>query len=120
MNKEIDDYLRNFNGQSLGHLNTMRALLSKLIPEAKEVISYGIPTLKLKQNIVHFGGFAHHTGFYPGAETIRFFSRQFEKAGFKFAKGSVQFPYNQPLPVKLITEMVTYRLQLYHNKFAKK
>jgi uncharacterized protein YdhG (YjbR/CyaY superfamily) len=50
-----------------------------------------------------------HIGFYPLPEAIEAFKEQL--AAYKGAKGSVQFPYDQPLPLDLIAEIVKYRVE---------
>lgn len=53
-------------------------------------------------------GYRSHVGFYPHPTTIEAFSDRL--AEYKFAKGSVQFPFDKPIPNDLIVEMVKYRL----------
>ena len=60
-------------------------------------------------NLVHFAGYQHHIGFYPGAAGIEAFKD--ELSVYKNAKGSVQFPLDQPMPLELITRMVKYRVE---------
>jgi len=76
-----------------------------------EVVSYGIPTLDLAgKHLVHYAGYARHVGLYPGADGIAAF--QDELAGYKSAKGSVQFPLDQPLPEDLIRRIVEFRVDV--------
>ncbi|MEO6039108.1 MAG: DUF1801 domain-containing protein [Saprospiraceae bacterium] len=77
--------------------------------EAEEAMAYGIPTFKLQGNLVHFGGFKHHIGFYPAPAGLEAFQQ--ELSAYKGAKGSVQFPLDQPLPLDLVTKIVKFRLQ---------
>ena len=58
--------------------------------------------------LVHFAAFANHIGFYPGPSGIAAF--QDALRGFKGAKGSVQFPHTQPLPLSLVAEIVDFRV----------
>jgi uncharacterized protein YdhG (YjbR/CyaY superfamily) len=60
-------------------------------------------------NLVHFAGYKNHIGFYPAPSAIEKF--QEELAKYKNAKGSVQFPLDQPLPLSLIKRMVEYRVK---------
>lgn len=106
----IDEYLASFPVETQQKLQLVRECIQEIVPEAKECINYGIPTFKLKKNLVHFAGYKHHIGFYPGSATLAAFKA--EIAANKSAKGSVQFPLNLPLPLELIREMVKYRVQL--------
>lgn len=110
----IPQYILQCPPQARPKLREMRALLKKLVPAAQEKISYGIPTYFLHGNLVHFGGYAKHIGFYPGAAVIAAFTK--DLARFTHAKGSVQFPLDQPLPRALITKMVRLSVQLSKQK----
>ncbi|PKL79132.1 MAG: hypothetical protein CVV25_09060 [Ignavibacteriae bacterium HGW-Ignavibacteriae-4] len=105
----ISDYIATFVPEIQSLLNQMRETISKAAPDAEECISYAIPTYKLHGNLVHFAAAKSHIGFYPAPSAILHFTE--ELAGFKSAKGSVQFPCSQPLPLELITKIVKFRVQ---------
>ncbi len=107
--KTIDEYIRGFPKPTQILLEKVRATIHKAAPTAEEAISYQIPTFKLKGNLVHFAGYDKHIGFYPGAAGIAAFAKEFK--GYKFAKGSVQFPLDKPIPYDLISRIVTYRVR---------
>lgn len=77
-------------------------------PQAEEVISYAMPAYRLNGMLVYFAGYAKHIGFYPGAGGIAAFKT--ELSVYKGAKGSVQFPLDRPLPLKLIEEIIMFRI----------
>jgi len=106
--KNMDEYIARFPEHTRVLLNKMRETIQRAAPAAEEAISYAIPTFKLKGNLVHFAGYDHHIGFYPGSAGIEAFKK--EIADYKWAKGSVQFPIGKPLPVKLITQIVKFRV----------
>jgi uncharacterized protein YdhG (YjbR/CyaY superfamily) len=68
-----------------------------------------MPAFFLDRNLVYFAGYSKHIGFYPGAGVIRAFKRKLSK--YKNAKGSVQFPLEELLPVKLIKQMVRFKVE---------
>ena len=72
-------------------------------------MKYGIPTFILQENLVHFAAYPKHIGFYPTASGIAQFKD--ELSVYKGAKGSVQFPLDQPLPLALIGKIVEFRVQ---------
>ena len=109
MANEVDKYIAGFPEDVRLKLEEIRSIIRKNAPDAFEKISYGIPTFDLNGNLVHFAGFKHHVGFYPGAAGIEAFKEEFEK--YKWAKGSVQFPLDKKLPVTLITRIVKYRVK---------
>src|ERR1700741_5136400 len=107
--KNIDGYIDRSPTIVQPALRQMRLAIRKAAPNATEAISYGIPMLSLNGNGVYFAAFRKHIGFYPGAAAIKTFDRQLKR--YKKAKGSVQFPLAQPLPVALVTRMVKFRIQ---------
>jgi uncharacterized protein YdhG (YjbR/CyaY superfamily) len=90
-------------------LEELRALIKATAPGATEKISYAIPTFHLNGNLVHFAGYEKHIGFYPGASGIQAFKEDLKP--YKSAKGSVQFPLDQPLPTDLIRRIVEFRVE---------
>ena len=105
----IDEYIRAFRPEVQTLLGAMRQAIREAAPEATEAISYQIPTFKLNGNLVHFAAFKHHIGFYPGAGGIQAFEQ--ELSAYKGAKGSVQFPFNQSLPLDLVKRIVAFRVR---------
>ena len=104
----IDEYILGFEEAKRSSLQQIREVIKAVACTAEEVIGYGIPTYKLKGNLVHFAGCKNHIGFYPGPEAIKLFAD--EITSFEKSKGSIHFPYDQPLPTDLITRIVAYRV----------
>lgn len=89
-------------------LQQMRDIIRKAAPKAEEVISYGMPAFKGFRVLVYFAAAKEHMGFYPTGSGIEAFKNEF--GNYKWSKGAVQFPLNEPLPVKLISKIVKFRL----------
>ncbi|MFN8257164.1 MAG: DUF1801 domain-containing protein [Bacteroidales bacterium] len=106
--KNIDEYIALFHGEIKEKLILMRETIKKAAPQATETISYQIPTFKLKKNLVHFAAYNNHIGFYPTPSAIAKYKE--EIANYKWAKGSVQFPVDKPLPLELVEKMVRFRV----------
>lgn len=106
--KNIDEYIDAFSIDIQTRLNEIRNIIKKNAPDATEAMAYGIPTFKLAGNLVHFAGFNSHIGFYPTPSGIVNFKKELSE--FTYAKGSVQFPHNKPLPEKLIADIVKFRV----------
>ncbi len=105
----IDDYIADFPKEVQKRLETMRTTIRKAAPNAEEAIKYGIPTFVLNGNLVHFGGFKHHIGFYPAPKGIEAFKK--ELAEYEGGKGTVKFPHSKPLPLALIIKIVKLRVK---------
>jgi len=74
--KTIDENIAQFPAVTQILLQKVREVIRSVAPDAVEAISYGIPTYKLHGNLVHFAGYAHHIGFYPGSEAIEVFKEE--------------------------------------------
>lgn len=110
----IDSFIATFPDTTQVKLNQLRQVIKKVAPDSEETINYGIPTFVLNGNLVHFSGYKSHIGFYPGASGIKKFQNEISK--FKNAKGSVQFPIDQALPVGLIIKIVKFRVKENNEK----
>jgi uncharacterized protein YdhG (YjbR/CyaY superfamily) len=113
----IDDYIAAYPPEIQERLRAMRETIRAAAPQAEEVINYGVPTFRLNGNLVSFGAAKNHIGFYPLPAAIEAFAEQLSP--YKGAKGSVQFPYDQPLPLDLIAEITKFRVQQAMSKKKK-
>lgn len=103
----IDEYIAAFPEEIQEKLRALRETIRAAAPQAEERISYRMPTFTLHGNLVHFAAFARHIGFYPAPRGIEAFQQELSR--YKGAKGSVQFPLDEPLPLELISRIVAFR-----------
>ncbi len=104
----IDEYIAGFPPEIQTKLGIIRETIRKAAPEAQETISYQIPTFTLHGNLVHFAALKNHIGFYPAPSGLEKFNQ--ELAIYRSGKGSVQFPFDQPIHLHLVTEIVKFRV----------
>lgn len=104
----IDEYIAGCDKELQPKLVALRAIIREEAPQATEKISYGMPTFYLKENLVHFALAARHIGFYPSPSGVEAFQSQL--AGYKWSKGAIQFPKDEPLPEDLIRRIVRFRV----------
>ena len=104
----IDEYIAGLPAEVGARLSALRATIRRHAPDAVERIGYRIPTFYLNGNLVHFAAFERHVGFYPGPTGIAAFRRELGR--YKSAKGSVQFPHDEPLPLELVAAIVEFRV----------
>ncbi len=105
----IDEYIGSFPPDIRERLNAMRTAIRQVAAGALEKISYQMPAFYLNGNLVYFAAYARHIGFYPTPSGIGRFQKELAK--YKNAKGSVQFPLTEPLPIALIQRIVKYRVE---------
>jgi uncharacterized protein YdhG (YjbR/CyaY superfamily) len=106
--QSIDEYILQFPPQVQEILKTIRNVIKEAAPDVVEKISYQMPTFALQGNLVHFAAYKNHIGFYPSPSGIAAFKQQLSE--YKSSKGAVQFPLGKPLPYKLVSEIVEFRV----------
>lgn len=105
----IDEYIATFPEEIQIILEELRATIKAAAPDAKEKISYQMPTFDLKGNLVHFAAFKNHIGFYPTPSGTEAFKD--ELSIYQAGKGSIRFPIDKPLPLELISKIVKARVE---------
>lgn len=107
--KNIEEFIAQYPSEVQVILNRINKIIKEESPDAKEAISYGIPTYKLNnKNLVHFSAYKHHIGFYPTSSGVMAFMK--ELSGYKTSTGSIQFPLDKPIPYELIRKITRYRI----------
>jgi uncharacterized protein YdhG (YjbR/CyaY superfamily) len=106
--RTIDEYNSGFPENIRVILERLRKTIKKEAPEFQESIAYGIPTFKLNGNLFHFAAYKHHIGFYPTPSALEAFSKRLSE--YKTSKGAVKFPLSQPIPYRLVEEIVKFRV----------
>ena len=111
--KEVDAYIAAQPPEIQRALEELRACIWKAAPGVSELMNYNIPAFALvmggkRDKQIMIAGYPKHVGFYPGPDVIKAFTDQL--AAYEFAKGSIQFPLNKPIPKALVVKMVKYRL----------
>ncbi len=107
--KNIDEYIADFPHDVQEILKKIRLTVRNVAPDAAETIKYQLPTFTLQGNLVHFGAFKQHIGFYPTPTGTEKFKK--ELSVYAGAKGSIRFPLDQPIPFGLISKIVKFRVK---------
>ena len=105
----VDQYIATFAPDVQALLQQVRQVVRRAAPDAREVISYRMPALKLNGIVVYFAAFKNHIGFYP---PIRGDAR-LERAASRYAgeKGNLRFPFDKPMPLDLIRRLTEFRVK---------
>lgn len=106
--QSIDEYIASFPEETQKILQEIRAAIKAAAPNAEEKISYQMPTFFLNGNLIHFAAFKNHIGIYPTPSGTEAFKEEIAK--YKTAKGSIQLPLGEPMPLKLISRIVKFRV----------
>jgi len=111
--REVDTYIAAQPPETQRALEELRSCIWQAAPGASELMNYDIPAFALveggkRDKQIMIAGYPKHVGFYPHPDVIEAFAGRL--AAYKFAKGSIQFPSNKPIPKTLVIEMVKFRL----------
>lgn len=115
----IDEYIATFPTDTQKILRQVRATIKAAVPDAEETISYNIPTFTLGgKYLIYFAGWKNHLSIYPIPSGTEAFAREVSK--YADGKGTIKFPLDKPLPLKLIRQVVRYRMKLGYQKLKAK
>lgn len=103
----VEEYLSWCSPEVRKKLEQIRETILKAIPKAKEVISYHMPAYRTSEVLVYFAAAKKHIGYYPTNSGVNEFKKELEP--YVTSKGAIQFPYDQPLPLKLIADIAKFR-----------
>ena len=106
----VDEYIKRFPENIQVILEKVRKTIRENASSATEEISYGMPAYKTNnRRLVYFAAFSKHIGFYATPTGHEKFAKKLSQ--YKQGKGSVQFPFEKPIPYDLIAEIVRFRVK---------
>jgi uncharacterized protein YdhG (YjbR/CyaY superfamily) len=107
--KSIDEYFASVTPEAKRDLEKLRKQIHKLLPDATEVISYGMPAFKLNGHVMlGFAAFKNHYSLLPfsGSVVERFPA---ELSHYQVTKGTIHFDYGQAVPDKIVRLVIETR-----------
>jgi len=108
--QEVDRYLAKVEEPKRSTLEHLRRTILELLPDAEEVISYGMPGLRRNgKMIVGFAAFKNHLAYLPHSGSV-FSAMRDDLAGYEFTDASLHFPVDKPLPKTLVKKLIAVRL----------
>lgn len=115
----MDEYIGTFPDNVQKIMKKLRATIKKAAPEAGEKISYNMPTFTLNDTyLVYFAGWKSHIAFYGAPRGNPEFKQ--DLSPYETGASTLQFSYDQPLPLDLITEIVKFRVEEVRKRTDKK
>lgn len=107
----VDDYLAGVDEPERGALEHVRAMVTVLVPDVTEGVSYGIPALKhLGRPVLGFAAAKDHLSVYPFSPAAIDAVRD-RLAGFALSKGTIRFSASTPIPDDVLTDLVLFRVR---------
>ncbi|NLJ00274.1 MAG: hypothetical protein GX371_03870 [Bacteroidales bacterium] len=106
----IDQYIRAYPGEVQERLDMLRRLVHETVPEVEESISYQMPAFRYKGKILlYFAAYSNHIGVYATPRANEAYADQLATMGFKTSKGTIQLPFNKPIPVELLCDIARFK-----------
>lgn len=107
--KSVDDYIAAQPDAVRPKLEKVRAAIRRAVPDAVEGIGYRMPGYKLHgKPLLYFAGFQEHYSLFAASGTFLAALKD-ELTGYELRKGTIHFPLNKPVPVKLISRIAKLR-----------
>ena len=103
------EYIKAAPKEAQSKLREIRAILKKVVPKATEALKWGSPVFEEKRILFAYAAFKSHLNFMPTPSAMRPFKKELEK--YTTGKGSIQFPYDKPLPKMLIRKIAAFRVK---------
>jgi uncharacterized protein YdhG (YjbR/CyaY superfamily) len=113
----VTEYISAAPKEARKHLRELRSILRKVAPKAKQTLKWGSPVFEEKRILFGYAAFKSHLNFMPTPSALKPFKA--ELAGFKTGKGSVQLPYDKPIPKSLIKKIAALRVKELREKDVK-
>lgn len=108
----IDKYFEKIEPAKRKQLERIRDIAKEVVPDAQEVISYGMPTLQYQgKSFLGFNVHTNHIGVYPyGGEEIDVFKEELRQLGYGFSSGAIRVPFDNPIPELLLKDIIKHRI----------
>ena len=113
----IDEYIRYAAPVAQKHLRALRTLLRKVAPKATESLKWGVPVFEEKRILFAYAAYKTHLNFMPTPAAMLPFEKELQ--AYRTGKGSIQLPYDAPLPNTLIRRIAARRVKELRENDAK-
>src|SRR5687768_5799728 len=113
----IDEYIEAAPQKAQEKLREIRAVLKKVVPNAKETLKWGSPVFEEGRILFSYSAHKSHLNFSPTGPAMKPFKEELTK--FKTGKDTIQFPYDKPLPKVLIRKIAAFRAKQVHESDAR-
>lgn len=102
---DVDNYIKSIPASGLDQFNKLRSIIRSVIPEAEEIVSYGIIGYRVDQKRpkIFIGGWRNHVSIYPVPKDPDLVNKL---TPYIKGKGTLWFSLDEPLPERIIVEVV--------------
>ena len=115
--KDVDSYIANSSREARPKLEELRKLIRSTIPEAEEIIWYGVPFYRYHGELAGFAAYKNHVSFGFGAGVLQSEDRRMlEERGYKIGKGTMQIKFDQEVPTTAIEQILKAKAKMNEAK----
>jgi uncharacterized protein YdhG (YjbR/CyaY superfamily) len=108
--EQVDDYLQGLAEPKRSTLSALRRTILEIVPDAEEVISYGVPAFRVGgKTVAGIAAFKDHLSYVPFSGSV-LGQLSDELEGYRMTKSSLHFPIERPLPASLVRRLIEVRL----------
>lgn len=105
----IDEYFSKLEPTQKRELERIRKIVKQIVPDATEVISYGMPVFKFNDKyLIGIAAFQDHMSVFPGSMPVDQLKDKLD--GYKLSKGTIQFTADHPLSDAILKELINISL----------
>jgi uncharacterized protein YdhG (YjbR/CyaY superfamily) len=107
----MDEYLDGLPASQRAALERVRAVVTRIAPEAEEGVSYGMPAFICEgRPLLGFKAAKQHLSVFPFSPAA-IASVKDRLEGFALSKGTIRFTPEKPVPEKVLADVVRARQQ---------
>ena len=110
----IDEYIKASAAPARPILREIRKIAKRVVPDAKETISYQMPAFRIDRTFFYFAAFKEHIGIFPPAKGSAALQKALER--YRGPKGNLKFPLDEPMPYDLIEKVIKALAKQYARK----
>ncbi len=109
--EQVDDYLAALEEPKRSTLQALRQTILEILPEAEQVISYGVPAFRVcGKTVAGFAAFKNHVSYLPFSGSVLGRCGD-DLGGYEMTKSSLHFAVDDPLPRPLVEKLLAARLE---------
>lgn len=105
----VEEYIELHPAPIKAGLTLIRKTIKTAAPGAEELISYRMPAYKLNGMLAFFSATKTHYGFYPTSGPVNAFRERLKS--YETSKGTIRFPLDEALPLKLISDIIKWKVK---------
>ena len=102
----VEVYIAGFTGPQHASLVELRSALRAAVPDAHEKISYGMPAISIRKNVIYYAAWEKHLAVYGWLGADDAFLEPLKS--YIASKGTLKFPLGDALPLDDLSRLAAH------------